>query len=293
MTDVQQPAPRAGGIFRRLDMEWADLCADADVQEAVAAWMVADELADRVVAVADAQAGTIGPAQLLTALGPGGNRLTDAVLRSLLHRAAGGGQSATLAARIVVQAMIPAAVRITRGQVRPTGGRSFDDVGHLAVAGCFEVARSGRIHTRPGRPAANLALDTLRYVCAELAADGEVLAEDLAAADTLPDQGPGPARMAAAAVVRAAATAASLTPAQSPEPRIDGAHLELLELVLEAMDAGALSPADGRAIAWHYTGAVSDAEAAARTGTTAGAWQRRRSRAVARLTAAFRPRWAA
>lgn len=71
------------------------------------------------------------------------------------------------------------------------------------------------------------------------------------------------------------------------------ARLELLELVLDAMDAGALSPADGRAIAWHYTAAVPDSEAAARAGTTADAWQRRRSRAVARLAAALQPRCAA
>ncbi|MFE7393766.1 hypothetical protein [Streptomyces sp. NPDC057582] len=54
------------------------------------------------------------------------------------------------------------------------------------------------------------------------------------------------------------------------------------------MRSGTLSPADGRAIAWHYTtDPVTDAVAATRTGTTAAAWQRRRSRAVARLTASL------
>ncbi|MEV6654785.1 hypothetical protein [Streptomyces sp. NPDC051219] len=302
MLDVQHPAHTAGGIFHRLDAEWATLCADADVQAAVADWLVTDRLADDVAAVTgavtDSWVRTLGPAQLLAALRPGSGRLTDeltdAILRALLRRAAGHDRSATLAARIVVQAMIPAAVRMTRGQVRPFGGRFFDDIGHMTVAALFEVARSGRIHTRPGRPTANLALDTLRFVCAELAADREARAEDLAAAEDLSDRAPGPARMAEAAEVRTGATAAGLTPAgPAYEAEATSARLELLELILDAMDAGALSPADGRAIAWHYTAAVPDTEAAARTGTTAGAWQRRRSRAVARLTAALQLRCAA
>ena len=80
---------------------------------------------------------------------------------------------------------------------------------------------------------------------------------------------------------------------QEPEQEVIGARLELLELLLEAMEAGTISPTDARAIAWHYTaGPVPDALAAAQVGTTAGAWQRRRSRAVhalktmPRLTAA-------
>jgi hypothetical protein len=304
--DVQHPARTAGGIFHRLDAEWAALCADADVQAAVAGWLVTDRLADDVAAVSDGVTDgvtdswvrAIGPAQLLAALRPGSGRvtdeLTDAVLRALLRRAAGRDRSATLAARIVVQAMVPAAVRMTRGQVRPFGGRSFDDIGHMTVAALFEVARSGRIHTRPGRPAANLALDTLRYVCAQLAADREARGEDLAAAENLPDRAPEPGRMAEAAEARAAAVAAGLTPAgPACEAEATGARLELLELVLDAMDAGALTLADGRAIAWHYTAAVPDTEAAARAGTTAGAWQRRRSRALARLTAALQLRCAA
>ncbi|MDH6130230.1 hypothetical protein [Kitasatospora sp. GP82] len=52
------------------------------------------------------------------------------------------------------------------------------------------------------------------------------------------------------------------------------------------MEAGTLSPADGQAIAWHYTTApVPDVQAA----TTAGAWQRRRSRAVHALKTSLRP----
>lgn len=289
MLDVLHPAHTVGGIFHRLDADWAALCADADVQAAVTDWLVTDQLADDVAAVTDAWVRTLGPPQLLAALRPRGgamtDALTDAVLRALLRRAAGRDGSAILAARIVVQAMIPAAVRMTRGQVRPFGSRSFDDVGHVTVAALFEVARSGRIHTRPGRPAANLVLDTLRHVCAELAADREERGADLAIAEDLADTELGPADLAEVSALRAAATAAGLQPSGAmSEAENDQARLELLELVLDAVEAGALSPADGRAIAWHYTTpSVPDAQAASRAGTTAGAWQRRRSRAVARL----------
>jgi len=288
------PPANASGIFGRLDDDWAVLCADSCVRAAVADWLMADRLADDIAAVTDSWVRTLGPEQLLATLRPRGGALSDAladaVLRALLQRAAGHDRSATLAARIVVQAMIPAAVRMTRGQVRPFGGRSFDDIGHMVIAALFETARSGRIHHRPGRPAANLALDALGRVCRELAAEREEHGEDLAVAEHLADTAPGPARHAHARAVRAAAAAAGLEPAAAPhEAEASTARLELLELVLDAMENGSLSTADGRAIAWHYrTTPVPDAQAAVVAGTTAAAWQRRRSRAVDRLKSAAR-----
>ncbi|MFD0509285.1 hypothetical protein ACFQ0G_53255 [Streptomyces chiangmaiensis] len=216
MLDLPTTTPAAGGIFARLDAEWAELCADTSVRAAVTDWLMTDRLADDVAAVTDSWVRMLGPEQLLAALRPGrsvlSDALTDAVLRSLLSRATGHDRSATLAARIIVQAMLPAAVRMTRGQVRGTGGRTWDDVGHMVIAALFEVARSGRIHTRPGRPAANLALDALSRVCRDLAADCEPGGEDLAAAEQIADHRPGPAERAHAAAIRAAAHAAGLTP---------------------------------------------------------------------------------
>ncbi|MFI0742373.1 hypothetical protein ACH4PU_30505 [Streptomyces sp. NPDC021100] len=295
MLNLSRPARAAAGIFGHLDADWAALCSDTRVRAAVADWLMADHLADDIAAVTDSWVSALGPEQLLAALRPASDRrsdaLADAVLRALLVRAAGHDRSATLAARIVVQAMIPAAVRMTRGQVRPFGGRTFEAVGHLVIAALYETARSGRIHHRPGRPAANLALDTLSRVCRDLAADHEPAGEDLAAADHLADPAPGPATLAHAREVRAAAAAAGLDEADAlDEVTASAARLELLELVLTAMEEGELSIADGRAIAWHYrTCPLPDSDAAARAGTTAGAWQRRRSRAVSRLRTALRP----
>ncbi len=43
---------------------------------------------------------------------------------------------------------------------------------------------------------------------------------------------------------------------QTDEAETNSARLKLLELVLDAMEARALSLADGRAIAWYYTSAT-------------------------------------
>ncbi|MGW1090777.1 hypothetical protein ACWD4L_31880 [Streptomyces sp. NPDC002596] len=119
-------------------------------------------------------------------------------------------------------------------------------------------------------------------MCRELAANREELREDLALAGGLADTEPGPAETAHASTVRSAATAAGLNPAGlANEAEASRVRLDLLELVLDAMEAGTPSPADGRAIAWHYTtDSVPDTEAASHCGTTPAAWQLRRSRAV-------------
>lgn len=288
------PARNTVGTFDRLDADWSALCADASVRAAVADWLTAGHLATEVAAATESWVGDLGPEQMLATLQPGdgalSDTLADAVLRALLERAAGRGPVAALAARIVVQAMVPAAARVTRAQVRPFGGRTFDDVAALALSALYETACSGRIHRRPGRPAANLLLDALKQVCRELAADREERGENLALAEHLADAGPSPADLAHQLTVHSAAAAAGLDPVPGGEWEAVGARLELLELLLEALEAGAISPADARAVAWHYTtSAVPDAVAAARTGATAGAWQRRRSRAVHTLRTRPRP----
>ncbi|MFB7453252.1 hypothetical protein [Streptomyces sp. NPDC056194] len=296
MHDVLHPAA-GGGFFDRLDADWAALCADPGLQHAVTDWVADGHLGDDIAAVTDSWAGSLGPAQLLAALRPAADgvtdALTDAVLRALLQRAAGRDRSAALAGRVLVQAMLPAVIRITRGQVRATGGRTRDAIGHMTVAALYEVARSGRIHLRPGRPAANLTLDTLRQVLAELAAEQSPAGEDLSAVEHIADPAPGPYEIARARTVRAAAIEAGLH-AGPADDEAAPARLELLELLLDAVRDGALSTADAQALAWHHiSGGIPDAEAAARVGTTAGAWQRRRSRALARFKASLRPEAAA
>ncbi|WP_037860725.1 hypothetical protein [Streptomyces sp. NRRL S-241] len=297
MHDASHPTA-GGGYFDRLDADWAALCADPAVRQAVTDWVTDGHLTDDIAAVTDSWSGSLTPEQLLTALRPtadgGTDELTDAVLRALLQRAAGRDRSAALAGRVIVQAMLPAVFRITRGQVRATGGRTRDAIGHVAVAALYEVARSGRIHLRPGRPAANLALDTLRRVLAELAAEQGPVGEDLEVAEQIADRSPGPYEIARARSIRAAAAEAGLHAGPADDAATAAARMDLLELLLDAVRIGALSIADAQALAWHHiSGGIPDAEAAARAGTSAGAWQRRRSRALARLTASLQPKAAA
>ncbi|MFG2298491.1 hypothetical protein [Streptomyces sp. NPDC048603] len=297
MHDVSHPAA-GGGFFDRLDADWAALCADPGLRNAVTDWVTDGHLTDGIAAVTDSWAGSLTPAQLLAALRPAADgvtdELTDAVLRALLRRAAGRDRSAAFAGRVIVQAMLPAVIRITRGQVRSTGGRTRDAVGHVTVAALYEVARAGRIHLRPGRPAANLALDTLRQVLAELAAEQSPAGEDLSAAEHLTDPAPGPYEIARARTVRAAAAEAGLHTGPADDAATAPARLELLELLLDAVRDRALSTAEAQALAWrHISGGIPDAEAAARAGTTASAWQRRRSRTLARLKASLQPEAAA
>lgn len=90
--------------------------------------------------------------------------------------------------------------------------------------------------------------------------------------------------------MRAAATEAGLHAGATEDAALAPARLELLELLLDAVRDGAVSTAEAQALAWHHiSGGIPDAEAAARAGITAGAWQRRRSRALARLEASLRP----
>ncbi|MFJ4866103.1 hypothetical protein [Streptomyces sp. NPDC088748] len=294
MHDVSHPAA-GGGYFDRLDADWAALCAEPAVRQVVTDWVTDGHLIDDIAAVTDSWSGSLTPEQLLSALRPTvDGELIDAVLRALLQRAAGGDRSAVLAGRVIVQAMLPAVFRITRGQVRATGGRTRDAIGHVAVAALYEVARSGRIHLRPGRPAANLALDTLRRVLAELAAEQGPEGEGLEVAEQIADCSPGPYEIARARTVRAAAAEAGLHAGPAGDAASAAARMDLMELLLDAVRDGALSTADAQALAWHHiSGGIPDAEAAARAGTTVGAWQRRRSRALARLAASLQPEAAA
>ncbi|MFD8549815.1 hypothetical protein [Streptomyces sp. NPDC059649] len=126
-----------GGVFGRLDNEWPVLCADHEGRGVLLhEWLMADCLAAEVAAVTDSRARAWGQAVARHAaagrIGP--TRWPVWCWGALLKRAAGHDRSATSAARIVVQAMIPALGLIARGQVRPFDGDSLEDIGHVVIA---------------------------------------------------------------------------------------------------------------------------------------------------------------
>ncbi|MFE1500127.1 hypothetical protein ACFW89_34260, partial [Streptomyces albidoflavus] len=71
-----------GGYFDRLDADWAALCADPTLRQAVTDWVTDGHLVDDIAAVTDSWAGSLTPEQLIAALRPTGgvtDALTDAV----------------------------------------------------------------------------------------------------------------------------------------------------------------------------------------------------------------------
>lgn len=99
-----------------------------------------------------------------------GRQHSDRWLAALIRIAVGSGPDAQLAARVIVQAMLPAAVRLTQSLLRPE--RDFDAVGQVVIASLYQVVRTYPA-SRQQRFAANLKLETLHRASRELQADAE------------------------------------------------------------------------------------------------------------------------
>ncbi|MFE6848813.1 hypothetical protein [Streptomyces sp. NPDC057686] len=61
MHDASHPAGSDGGYFDRLDANWAALCADPALRQAVTDWMTDGHLTDDIAAVTDSWAGALTP----------------------------------------------------------------------------------------------------------------------------------------------------------------------------------------------------------------------------------------
>ncbi|NGN63194.1 hypothetical protein G5C51_04630 [Streptomyces sp. A7024] len=277
--------PAAADVFARLNADFAALCADGERAAAVSGWLDAAQLA-LPPAPAGGFGGTAG--QLLAALQPTAPTSAahkDDLLRMLLARAAGRGAHHTFAVRIVVQAMLPAAMTLAH-RLAHAGRGSFQDLAGHAVSAVFEIAAIGRIHTRPGSCAANLALDTAKRLRRDLGHDSEPhavarLSPDIPLVDT--DPAVDPVWRAEAALLLGAARRHGLarTPVSAPE------ELRLLEVLIRAIESGLLTRPEALAISSRYgPDPVSDAAQSTRAGTATGAVRMRRMRAVKRLAAA-------
>jgi hypothetical protein len=136
-----------GGVLGRLNAEWAVLADDPGASDACGRWARATPTLTGCR--------TLGEVLAAVPADP------DAVLAALLGAAVAGE---TLAARVVLQAMLGKVVRMARGDPRAT----VDD--YVAVLWC--VVATYPLAARPHRVAANLALDTLKAVRRE-ASPGE------------------------------------------------------------------------------------------------------------------------
>ncbi|MFJ2590866.1 hypothetical protein [Streptomyces sp. NPDC087538] len=263
-------------VFESLFADWALVCAGAGHAEMVLGW-----LREGGVLLEDEQAH--GLAELLAELEcrdrAQGRVHSDRWMRVLLARAGGEEAGAQLAARVVVQAMLPGAVRLTQ---RLRAGQDFDEAGQVVVACLYQVVRRFPLHRMSG-VAATLLLETLHMASRELRADTEaeavpwhpVLESAVVAGDVAADD---PAGVVWRTVLgRQAAEAGLLRAEEVP----DGARGELVELLVWAVAAGLLDVMRARVIADESrAGARESAEAA---GVSAVTWRQRRSRTVRQL----------
>ncbi|MEV7381901.1 hypothetical protein [Streptomyces lydicus] len=280
--DAVQPT-----LVTRLNTEWEWLCADRGSADRVRSWMLGAGVLDEDQAPA-------GLGELCTLLRKGAKRnepgFIDAWMGVLLRRvSAGDVRDAELAARVLVQAMLPHACRVLRGCVR--SGEDIEDVAQVVIASLWEVVRTFPIARRPRKVAAGLRLELWHRVSRELKrelAPSEHLDETWAAA--LPG-GVEPEGAVEPVLLARAAEAAGLPAAVSAVEELEGARGEMVALLVWALECEVLTAEAASGICDHYReGAPQDAAAASAWGVSPVALRRRRSRAVARLRQAA-PQW--
>ncbi|MEV8038504.1 hypothetical protein [Streptomyces sp. NPDC086182] len=265
-------AIKGEGVFAGLNAEWALTCAEEAHVVMVRGWLE--------------HAGVFQPGEaperldeLLVELERRdrnqGRRHSDRWMSPLLSIAAGAGAEAQLAARVVVQAMLPGAFRMARRLTRE--GRDFDEVGQVVVASMYRVVRNYP-QARHQKVAANVLLETLHLASRELRADHEPngvawysgLATVPADCDVADE--------ACRSVISQGADYARLA-GDAEEPV--GPRGELIELVLWGVSVGLIGAERAQAIAGEVQ--AGGWERAEEAGISAVAWRKRRSRMVRQL----------
>ncbi|RPK55660.1 hypothetical protein EES42_41880 [Streptomyces sp. ADI95-17] len=250
-------------VFAGLDAEWALVCADPANGTLVRGWI------EEAGVVPD---GTLSQDLRELVAGLAARRdaaFSDRWLSALLERAAGDGEQAQLAARVVVQAMVPGMVRLTQSLL--TSRRDFDDVAQVVVGCLYVVARTFPLRRR-AKVAANLVLETLHHATRELGAD-EVREVRL---DDLPDV-PAVGGDVVDRVVQALLVERGQVQRVADVADVEGAEGELVALLAWGVDHGSLPVQQARSV----VEVVREEEG--RAGAASPAERKRRSRAVSWL----------
>ena len=166
-----RPAMRADGLTKaehwasaslpsRLNREWAELCAGDAGQRAVRGWAAPSQQrpALRELAGVDGLRATVQLLQSeeVTA------RDRDAIFLGLLERSQDGDR---LAGRVVLQTMLPAAVRLARAITsRPDMLGDQDEAFALVLGALWQMVATYPVTRRRAKVPANLYLDTLALV---------------------------------------------------------------------------------------------------------------------------------
>lgn len=145
-----------------MNRDWDVLCRDLRAADRVAEW--AEE--HKVLA------GAASPRDIVEKISDlhrrGDLDSHDGVMRLLVERASGGGFDGHLAWRIAVRILLPKAVLMAKTQRRT--GLPWDDVCAAVFGAAYEVVRTYPLERRPRRIFNNLALDTLQLARRTLAA---------------------------------------------------------------------------------------------------------------------------
>ena len=166
-----RPSPRPDGLTKaehwasaslpsRLNREWTELCDGAAGQRAVRAWAGPSRQRAGLRELAGV-AGLHATVQLLHSTEVSA-RDRDAILVGLLERAQDGDR---LAGRVVLQTMLPAAVRLARAITsRPDVLGDSDEAFALVLSALWQVVATYPVARRRSKVPANLYLDTLALV---------------------------------------------------------------------------------------------------------------------------------
>ncbi len=205
-----------GTLIGQLNREWLRLRTSPENSSLLSSWSRGEPILAAFPTLADIEAALAVNAD---------PEYTDAVLLALLrlatHQEAGAGPDADLAARTVLQLMLPKAVRIARTQ-RCVPDRDERDA--ITVACLYEVICTYPVDRRTRHVAANLGLTTLQRVRRTVlrshvtSFDVELLSNPPAGQlDHLPDQQAEPAPAAQIADLLAWALATHVLAAQEAD----------------------------------------------------------------------------
>lgn len=259
-----QSQPEAGAgqeaapILRQLSIDWSRLCALTSMRHTLRRWAKVNSCFEGITSLGD----------LVDHIDAGDEQEADRLLLGLVRLAQAGHQ---LAARVVLQAMLPKLARMSRS-TRPSSNdnRWRNDRAHIAVATFWEVIYAYPVSRRHTRVAANLALDTLHRLTTDLRrppADIPLDPEEAGRLASTPE-------------------ASSSQPTGTPSPDAD-----LLEVIAWALDVEAISGEEATVLVRVYLPSAGDssrAMIAERMGISQAALRQRTSRARRRLIAAVR-----
>lgn len=229
----------------QLNVEWDHLCADPATAATVTGWATTHSALTGCASLASIER---------TVTGTASSTATDAILLALLTLAHDGER---LAGRTVLQLMLGKAIRLAASH---TGRDTRSSLEQITIAALWTVIATYPLDRRPTKVAANIAMDTLHAVTAELAHDRHET-------PTSPDN-------------------LRPTTAQPHEP----ADLELINLLAWAVDHHAITHGDAVLILDIYApapGETGGAAAAVKHGVTWSAARQRASRAIRKITRAL------